>query len=170
MIDATQLRDSLARSGGALRAILDDIGADEARWKPTPESWSALEVVNHLWDEERDDFRTRLNITLGQTGEKWPGIDPEGWVTERRYNERDLAESVAGFLSERDASLQWLDGLQDADPEATYASSRRRMRAGDLMASWAAHDLLHIRQLNELRYAWLRQLATPYRPDYAGDW
>ena len=171
MIDAKQLRDSLARSGQALHAMADGMAPDEARWRPLPDAWSALEVVNHLLDEERDDFRTRLDITLrAVSGEKWPPIDPAGWVNARRYNERDLAESVAGFVAERENSLMWLDGMLDPDPETTYTGPRGTMRAGDLMASWAAHDLLHLRQLAEIRHAWLRELAKPYRPDYAGDW
>jgi hypothetical protein len=32
----------------------------QARWKPTPEAWSILEVVCHLGDEEREDFRPLL--------------------------------------------------------------------------------------------------------------
>ena len=45
-----------------------------------------------------------------------------------------------------------------------------KLTAGDLLASWAAHDLLHLRQLNELRYAYLIQVAAPYSVRYAGDW
>jgi hypothetical protein len=44
------------------------------------------------------------------------------------------------------------------------------LRAGDLLAAWAAHDLLHLRQLVELQYECRRQQAAPYRVEYAGDW
>jgi hypothetical protein len=121
-------------------------------------------------DEEREDFRTRLNITIRGDGERWPGIDPAGWVVERGYNERDFAQSVRGFLAEREVSIKWLDSLQDADPARIHTQRDRSMSAGDLMASWAAHDWLHLRQLVELRYAWLRAKAAPYSPAYAGDW
>ena len=39
-----------------------------------------------------------------------------------------------------------------------------------LLAAWLAHDCLHIRQLNEIRYAWLATMAAPYAVGYAGDW
>jgi hypothetical protein len=170
MIDAVLLRESLTRSGAALRAVATGVTPEEARWRPAAEDWSVLEVVNHLWDEEREDFRTRLDITLRAGDERWPGIHPSRWVLERKYNERDIAESLAGFLAERELSIKWLDSLQDADAARTYTESDRSMTAGDLMASWAAHDLLHLRQLTELRYAWLLDKAAPYGPGYAGEW
>ena len=44
------------------------------------------------------------------------------------------------------------------------------MKAGDLLASWVAHDNLHTRQLVELRRSRLVELAQPYDVRYAGDW
>ena len=45
-----------------------------------------------------------------------------------------------------------------------------RLSAGDMLTSWAAHDLLHLRQLVELRFAYLARQARPYSLDYAGEW
>jgi hypothetical protein len=42
------------------------------------------------------------------------------------------------------------------------------LHAGDLMAAWVAHDLLHIRQIAELPHAYLAVVAAPYRTEYAG--
>ena len=42
------------------------------------------------------------------------------------------------------------------------------LRAGDLLASWLAHDLIHIRQITRLHYRWLERLAAPYQLGYAG--
>ncbi len=56
--------DRLSGNAGVFESLAR-IGADEqARWKPSPESWSMLEVVNHLYDEEKDDFRFRLDSLL----------------------------------------------------------------------------------------------------------
>ena len=43
-------------------------------------------------------------------------------------------------------------------------------RAGDLLAAWVAHDLLHLRQLVELKYAYLARTMEPYALKYAGEW
>jgi len=159
----------MAESAAAIRAVTLGITPEQARWKPDAESWSVLEVVNHLWDEEIEDFRQRINYTLHRAGEAWPPNDPVGNVTARRYNERDLAESFEGFLSAREDSLAWLRALQAPDWETTYQASWGTISAGDILASWAAHDLLHLRQLVELRWALTtRELARDVR--YAGEW
>jgi hypothetical protein len=44
------------------------------------------------------------------------------------------------------------------------------MSAGDLLASWVAHDVLHMRQLVELQRAYVVHLAEPYNTEYAGPW
>jgi len=33
-----------------------------------------------------------------------------------------------------------------------------------------AHDVLHMRQLVELKYAYMAQAMEPYKVKYAGDW
>ncbi len=144
----------------------------EARWKPATDDWSALEVINHLADEEADDFRTRLRLTLEDANAAWPPIDPNGWAIERAYNQRDPAQSLRRFLTERDRSLVWLRTLDGAtiDWDVAHQHLAGEIRAGDLLASWAAHDLLHIRQLIELRWKRFAQIAAPYDTRYAGEW
>lgn len=160
----------LERDAERIRLLIEGVPADQARWKPSPDSWSILEVVNHLGDEEREDFRTRLDIILRRPEEPWPPIDPEGWVKARNYNERDLGESLLRFLSERRASLLWLRGLGAPDWESVVHSKFGSMRAGDMFCSWVTHDQLHLRQLVELHRAYTQELASPYSLEYAGAW
>jgi hypothetical protein len=160
----------LALGVPTFQALLEGVSQAEARLRPEPGSWSPLEVVCHLYDEERQDFRLRLDIVLHRPAEKWPPIDPPGWVTARAYNERDLAQSLRAFLSERQKSLEWLEGLSSPDWGAVYSAPFGPISAGDLLASWVAHDNLHTRQLVELRRARIERLAGAFDPRYAGDW
>lgn len=153
-----------------ITSLLSDISAEQARWKPTPVDWSMLEVINHLADEEREDFRARLHATLTNADGPWPPTDPEGWITERAYNQRDLQQSLQQFLAERAESLAWLQPLDGANWDTTYQHPRRPISAGDLLVSWVAHDVLHMRQLVELRWAYLITQIGSYQIDYAGDW
>ena len=110
----------MAGNAGRVRAVVQDVSDAQARWRPNAASWSILEVINHLFDEEREDFGARLgHILRGRTG-TWPDIDPQGWVAERAYNQRDLGESLDNYLAAREDSLAWLRGLSDPDWEATY--------------------------------------------------
>jgi hypothetical protein len=164
------LRRELAQGARLIRELAVDVPTAEARVRPAPEAWSILEVVAHLLDEEREDFRARLDLVLHRPHETWPRIDPAAWVTERRYNERELPATLEAFLAERERSLGWLAGLTAPDWSRVYQASFGPISAGDLAASWAAHDLLHIRQLVELRRARLLTLTAPHRTEYAGDW
>jgi hypothetical protein len=165
-----RLYQELAYGAEIIPALVAGITQAEAQVKPALESWSILEVICHLYDEEREDFRQRLDIILHRPGEKWPPIDPMGWVTTRKYNERDLSESLSSFAAERRQSLAWLRGLSAPNWEAEYLTRYGPMKAGDMFASWVAHDNLHMRQLVELRRNRIVHIAEPYDVRYAGDW
>jgi hypothetical protein len=160
----------MAQQAQSIASLAVGISEEQARWKPDLDSWSILEVVNHLYDEEQFDFRVRLDILLNDPGRDWPPIDPQGWVTSRNYNQRDPKESLENFLGEREKSLAWLRGLEEPDLDRFVRSQFGRMAAGDMFFAWVTHDLLHLRQLVELRYAWTQQQAEPYGVGYAGDW
>lgn len=162
--------EHLAAQSQAVAALVADVAPNQARWKPTPDDWSILEVVNHLADEEREDFRTRVGLALSAPTSEWPPIDPQGWVTARRYNERELSPSLADYLAEREKSLAWLRGLAQPDWKSRVERPWGSMTAGDLLAAWVAHDVLHLRQLVELRYAYLVEEAQPDSVGYAGEW
>jgi hypothetical protein len=164
------LYQDLANGAEIIRALLLGVTSDEAHFKPNADTWSILEVVCHLYDEEREDFRQRLDIILHRATEPLPPIHPGAWVSERRYNERDLAESLAAFLAEREQSLTWLKNLSAPNWAAEYTNQSRSIKAGEMLASWVAHDNLHTRQLVELRRERLVKLAAPFDVGYAGDW
>src|SRR5687767_15830929 len=144
------LLQELSYSTEVIRALLAGINQEESQTKPDAESWSILEVICHLYDEEREDFREHLDFILFRQNEEWHHIDPEGWVTERSYNEQNFTEMGEKFFAERSKSLDWLQEISDADWDRTYTSQYGSMKAGDMFSSWIAHDSLHIRQLVEL--------------------
>jgi hypothetical protein len=160
----------MANNAETIRTLIQGVSHEQARWKPSPDCWSILEVINHLYDEEIEDFRPHLDIVLHHPDQSWPSIDPEGWVTERQYNQREIRESLGDFLNARKESLVWLRGLSSPNWEATYDAPFGQITAGDLFASWVAHDLLQIRQLVELHWAYTTLLVSPHKVDYAGPW
>lgn len=165
------LADQLAIQANRIEVMVSGVSDEQLRWKPSADDWSMLEVINHLADEEREDFRTRLDILLHRPNDDMPPIDPQGWIKSRHYNERDTGESLANFLIERERSLTWLRGLENPDWNSSVtAPNGREFHAGDMAASWAAHDLLHLRQFVELHWAWNLREILPYDWTYAGDW
>jgi len=164
------LYQELANSAEMLRTLLTGISQEEAQVKPSRGSWSILEVVCHLYDEEREDFREHLDFILHRQHEEWHPIAPVAWVKLRKYNEQDFKTIQRKFFNERKKSLAWLKSLKKADWNTTYTSKFGSMKAGAMFASWAAHDNLHIRQLVELRRLFIERITKPYDIQYAGDW
>ena len=155
---------------GVFESLLRDVSLEQSRWKPSPDKWSMLEVINHLYDEEREDFRQRLELTLSNPAQSWPPIDPRGWVDTRAYNERALDTSLNNFLAERENSLKWLQRLSEPNWENSNEGPNGRLSAGDLLASWLAHDFLHIRQLARLHWHYIGAVTKPYQTSYGGPW
>ena len=164
------LYQELENSTEMIRALLAGISQKEAQVKPDAESWSILEVVCHLYDEEREDFREHVDFILHRQNEEWHQIDPQSWVPERKYNQQSLTEMQEKFFGERWKSLEWLKGLSAANWDMVYTSQYGSTTAAEMFACWVAHDNLHVRQLTELRRNWIERLTQPYNLEYAGDW
>jgi len=162
--------ERLSTNVNIIAGLAHNLSAEQARWRPQPDKWSVLEVINHLYDEEREDFRARLDMLLHQPEKPWTPIDPPKWAIERAYNQRDMGQSLESFLRERSISIKWLISLDNPQFENKYEHPKGVISAGDLLASWVAHDLLHIKQLARLHWEYLNSVSPPYRTEYAGKW
>ncbi len=152
-------------------SLLENNSEEQVRWKPSPEKWSLLEVINHLYDEEREDFRQRISNVLEDPFKEWLPVDPVKWVTEREYDKRDMTTSLNNFLAERKNSVAWLKSLASPDWKAAYKQPKLgEISAEKLLANWLAHDYLHIRQITFLQYSYLSHNAPSIGLEYAGNW
>ena len=164
-----RIKEHLQVNGVVFRHLFQGVSNEQARWKPGKQRWSILEVINHLYDEEREDFRKRLALVLNNPRESWPPIDPEGWVVQRRYNERNLLQSLHNFFEERKKSLLWLNKLASPDWQATHHHPRMGPMSAELiLVNWLAHDLFHIRQVTDLQFAYLAETVKPVSLNYSG--
>ena len=164
-----KIKENLRVNSDVFKYLFQSVSDEQAPWKPGEDKWSILEVINHLYDEEREDFRKRLELVLNNPEDPWPPIDPEGWVVQRNYNDRNLELSLQNFLEEREKSLLWLDTLDRPDWKATYRHPRMGPMSVELiLANWLAHDLFHIRQVTDLQFAYLTERLKPVPLDYSG--
>jgi hypothetical protein len=171
MIDMEVIIRQLTSNAQAVHHLIESISAEKAQWKPDPETWSLQEVIEHLYNEERIDFRKHLKEMFSEPPQPWGKYNSADYVTVK-----SCRQALEGFLTEREASIAWLKGLRSPDWDvATQASFGPEaevlvLRAGDVLTSWVAHDFLHLRQVNELLYAWNERQAAPYSVQYAGGW
>lgn len=166
-----ELRDRLEAGGRVIAGLIVSVGEAEASWRPAEDRWTLLEIVNHLADEERVDFRQRLGLIHADPANDWPAFNALAGIDDGEYSTREFGESVARWEGERASSLEWLDSLAEIDPGVLYTgrgSDRVPVTAGDLMSSWVAHDFFHQRQIIRLRWDYLISDEWPYSPLYAG--
>ena len=170
-MDTKYIIDRLVHNEKVFREILTGVTGNQVHWKPAPDKWSMLEIVNHLYDEEQLDFRERVKAAL--ENREAPPIDPQGWVKSKNYADRDYVQSVANFLLERERSIEWLHGLEgnkDVNWESKWTNPQFEMTAYAFLVNWLAHDYLHIRQINRMNYLYLNEITGDQSLQYAGEW
>jgi hypothetical protein len=153
----------------AITFLAKGLSVEQIQWKPRPEDWSVLEVLNHLLNEETLDFRYYLG-QIFTPEEPWPKDTSQDWALKESENPRVLEKLIINIEFEREKSLAWLKSLTDPDWKKTIQFKWGSLSAGDLLASWLTHDILHLRQLVELRYELTKANSAPYDVTYAGKW
>jgi len=155
---------------GTFISLLNDATPDFYNWRPKAKSWCLLEVLCHLYDEERLDFRFRTQWVLERPGEVPPAFNPLSWVEDHRYMEQDFSEMLAKFLSERDKSIKWLESLENPQWDHAFLHPKLgSMSAGYFLSNWLAHDYLHFRQITKLKFNYLSNMLKSDL-NYAGPW
>ncbi len=158
---------SLGRTLSSITALVEGVGDEAARVRHDDDHWSLVEVVGHLLDEEREDFRARIELIFEDPCAPWPAIDPQGWVDERRYRDRSVQEVLRLFQDERQRSLSWLGALDDPDWHVEKDHPLGALRAGDLLLAWVAHDLAHLSQIARWHADAASARLQPFQDDYA---
>ena len=170
MFDPKPIIHQLDRNAPVFFGMFNSVPAAVRTWRSAPEKWCAVEILCHMYDEEREDFRARTRHVLETPKDPMPGIDPLKLVTERNYVGQNYDEVLAAFIQERKASVAWLNGLQNADWEQSYEHPKvGPLKAKMFLTNWLEHDYLHMRQLLTLKHNYLAQ-STGENLKYAGDW
>lgn len=160
----------LESNRGVFKDLLNQITEEEYLWRPATDKWCILEIVCHLLDEEHEDFRARVKITLEDPKQELVPTDPIGWVKSRHYINKGYQETLENFLAERDMSIKWLKTLTEAKWDNVLTHPKLGdMSAFQILANWLAHDYLHLRQLIRYKYQYLNS-GLKLDLGYAGNW
>ena len=171
MINLDEIIRQLTSNAEAIRSLAQSISAEQAQWKPNPETWSMKEVMEHVYNEERIDFRKHLKEMLSDPPQPWGKFRHEEYVPVE-----GCRQALERFSSEREASIAWLETLESPDWDIQISapfgplSETITLSAGDVLVSWVDHDFLHLRQMIRLLHAWHEKQASPYSVQYAGGW
>jgi carbonic anhydrase/acetyltransferase-like protein (isoleucine patch superfamily) len=120
------------------------------RRRPAPGSWTALEVLCHLRDADRDVYLPRLERMLERRTVETPDVDMTGWETTRRYDEQSPAAVLEEWAATRRTLLARLAPLTRADwTRVGIHSERGPYPLAGMVRYWGDHDLAHRRQIAE---------------------
>jgi uncharacterized damage-inducible protein DinB len=107
--------------------------------------WSTQEHAGHLWAIE-ELWQTRIKECLRGVSALTPADMSNRATDDARYNERPIADVLAGFRVARGETLAMLDSLStdDAGRVAHHPRLARAMRLVDLCFFAAEHDDHHL--------------------------
>lgn len=160
----------LERNKDVFRHLFQGLTKAWYTYEITPGKWNLLQILCHLHDEEKEDFRTRVNCVLHQPERPLTPIDPIEWVSSRDYAGQDYEKMLKLFLEERQSSVDWLKNLKSPKWENVHLHPKfGSMRADFFLANWLEHDYLHIRQILNVKHHYLKQISGQ-ELNYAGEW
>ncbi len=157
----------LERTPATLRALLSGLPAAWLTHREREGTWNATEIVGHLVHGERTDWLPRVRMIL-TTGDSlpFPPFQREAHREAAQPTINDLDAQLATFAALRAESLRAVRALA-----LTPADLARRglhpvfgpVTLGQLLSSWAAHDLTHLHQLSRLLADRTRKAVGPWQ-------
>jgi hypothetical protein len=143
----------LGHTPGAINQLLDGVPAAILTTPEVPGKWSIREVVAHLADSELVGGY-RLRMVLAHDRPQIIGYDQDLWASRLRYSEADVRDAFEQFSALRRANLRLWQNLSPADlVRVGLHNERGEESVGHMRKLYAAHDLLHLRQLERIRKA-----------------
>lgn len=137
----------------ALRAATEGLSTEDVRKPEAPGMWSILEVVQHLADSELV-YGYRLRAVVAEDSPALAGYDQDAWSERLRYNDEDFGEALDELTVLRRRNLRFLERLRDEEWERTGVHSERGTESVRHIARLlAAHDLVHLRQIERIKRA-----------------
>jgi GNAT superfamily N-acetyltransferase len=154
----------LAKTPRTLDALLRDLPDDWTRTNEGANTWSAYDIVGHLIHGERTEWMARARMIL-EFGEAKTFERFDRLAQERESQGMALGQLLDDFAHVRSKNLDDLRALnlQQADLE-----KRGRhpvfgaVTLGQLLATWAAHDLTHLHQISRVMAHQCRDAVGPW--------
>ena len=115
--------------------------------------WSIIEVVQHLADSEIV-YGYRIRLILAAETPEIVGYDQDAWARRLRYVNTSLPDALAQVRILRSRGLDLLRSLTPEEwDRAGMHTERGRESVRHITRLLAAHDLVHLRQIERIKSA-----------------
>ena len=141
----------LGQTAAALERFLEPLPPETVKRPEAPGKWSIGTVVQHLADSELvGGFRLRM--VLSHDRPAITAYDQDLWANRLHYTDADVREALEQFTVLRRTNLRLWKDLSPADLARVGRHAERGEESLEHMRRlYAAHDLLHLRQLDRIR-------------------
>jgi hypothetical protein len=161
-----EIVEVLKRTPGVLAQMLSGLSPEWVNVSEGPGTFSPRDVVAHLIYGEEADWIPRARIILTE-GEARP-FTPFDRFGGEKYQDMPIADLLARFAELRRQSLESLRGLNLSPAQLVLTgmhpdAALGRVTLGQLLASWAVHDLGHIRQIVRVMAKRYTEAVGPWR-------
>jgi uncharacterized damage-inducible protein DinB len=148
-----QALTSLAGTARRLERLVAGLSATKATARPSPDKWSAKEIVCHLADCELV-YGLRYRTIISEPGSVLTAFDQDAWANNLQYRQQSLKGALTTFKALRSGHIALLKGL----PEAAWNKSGQHASYGELtlqqlVTHLVDHDRNHTAQVEHLSRA-----------------
>lgn len=142
---------ALAETPVVVRDLIGALSADEARWRPAANEFSAVEHACHLRDIEREGYAVRLRRLLDEDEPVLPDVNGPRLARERDYQSQDVTAALVAFAEARRESLATVEHLSpDEWQRGGTLEGVGRVTVARLLEMMRAHDAEHCAEVRAL--------------------
>ena len=154
----------LSRTLAVLDALLREMPETWTLRDEGEKTWSAYDIVGHLIHGELTDWIPRARVILEFGDSK--AFEPfDRFAQERSSQGKSLSELLDEFAQLREKNLGELRALNLQEKDLQRPGKHPVLgpvTLGQLLATWAAHDLTHLHQLSRVMAYQYREAVGPW--------
>ena len=155
----------LERTPATLRAMLGGLSEGWTGEGAGGSAWSPFDVVGHLIHGERTDWvpRAVMIVEVGETRAFETFDRTAQFEASRDLAMSDLLDLFADLRTRSLAAIRSMDLSRRALSQRGLHPELGPVTLGELIATWAAHDLSHIGQVADVMAKRYREAVGPWR-------
>lgn len=156
----------LNRTPSTLNSLLRGLAADWTMGNEGPDTWSPFDIIGHLIHGEETDWIPRARIIL-EHGESRAFEPFDRFAQFEKSKGKSLEELLDKFESLRNRNLAALDQMSISSDQLARRGTHPELgivTLGELLATWAAHDLSHIAQAVRVMCKQYSEAVGPWKP------